>query len=292
MKRFRKNKKGGTMTSFSSQDFKVGPCGVVFNGEILGITRNSSQVTFKKEQHTASLTTEIMAIDKALELFLDDNNCITLDMLGKKQTVKEGELLLIPISTADMTAYRFPHTVLFPICCTCTFSAIREDVMTLEFEASYVDGEEMPFEKILVDEAQRAEILPPEIDLVSLEHAMTAYIADKLGMSVNIDVFRGCPRIGTNGLSVMLKGKQPQSTLINRHYEFNVACFDNDRDKAMETIHKLDCQLPIYGESINLDEESTVMLKAVLSGDCNFDSELVNNGESKALVDMSLTVII
>ncbi len=60
----------------------------------------------------------------------------------------------------------------------------------------------------------------------------------------------------------------------------------------METIHKLDCHLPIYGESIGLDKKNTVILKAVLGGACNFDSELVNNGESKALADMSLTVII
>ena len=244
-----------------------------------------------KKYHTASLTMEILPIGEALELFFDDNKCITLDMLRKKQIVKEGELLLVPINPADMTAYRFPHTILFPICYICTFSTIKEDVMTLEFEAHYVDGEEMLFEKVPVDEAQRAEIIPPAIDPASLERAMTAYIAGKLGMSANIDVFRGYPRIGSNGISVMLRGEQPQNTLINRHYEFNVACFDNARDKAMETIHKLYCQLPIYGESIILDE-TTVILKAVLSGDCNFDSELVNNGESKALADMSLTVII
>jgi hypothetical protein len=163
--------------------------------------------------------------------------------------------------------------------------------MTLEFEASYVDGEEMPFEKIPVDEAQRNEILPPEIDPASLERAMTAYIADKLGMSVNIDVFRGYPLIGANGLSVMLRGKQPQSTLINRLYEFNVACFDNDRDKAMDTIHKLTGQLPVYGESIILNE-TTVILKAVLRGAIHYNWKIVDDGESKAIVDMSLTVII
>ena len=143
-----------------------------------------------------------------------------------------------------------------------------------------MDGEEVLFEKIPVDEAQRAKILPPAIDPVSLERAMTAYIADKLGMSVNIDVFRGCPRLDISGLSVMLKGEQAQSTLINQRYEFNVACFDNDRDKAMDIIHKLDCLLPIYGESISLDEENAVILKAVLSGNCNFDSKIVDNEET------------
>lgn len=279
------------MTSFSSKDFKVGPCGVVFKGEILGITREASQATFKKEAHTASLTMEIMPVDKALELFWDDNNCITLNMLRKKQIIKEGELLLIPISSSDMTAYRFPHIKLFPICCTYIFSAIREYLMTLEFEMSYVNGEEMLFEEIPVDEAQRAEIIPPEIDPASLERAMTTYIADKLGMSVDIDIFRGYPLIGANGLSVMLRGKQPQSTLINRRYEFNVACFDNDRDKAMDTIHKLASQLPVYGESIILDE-TTVILKAVLRGDIHYKWKIVDDGKSKAIVDMSLTVII
>ena len=236
---------------------------------------------------------EIISANKLPELFFGDSKVITFNMLKQRQeNIKRGELLLIPIGPSNMTAYRFLHAVPFPICGTCAFSVIRECTMTLEFEVSDVEKEKILFEKIPVDEAQKAKIIPPEIDPASLERAVTAYIADKLGMSVNIDVFRGRPRVGANGLSVMLRGEQPQSTLINRHYEFYVACFDSDRDKAMDTLDKLIRQLPIYGENINLSNENTMMLKAVLGGACNFDSELVNNGESKALVDMSLTVII
>lgn len=275
------------------------------------MTRDASQVTFKKKYHdskcargydqvlekrltgmSASLTTEIMAVDKALGLFWDENKRITLDMLGQRQSIKGGELLLIPISPSDMTAYRFPHAIPLLINGTYSFSVDREHTMTLEFEANYVDGEEILFEKIPVDEAQRTEILPAEIDSASLERAMTSYIADKLDMSVDTDVFRGCVPVNTDGCVVALTGEQPRSTLTSRRYEFNVAYFDRDRSKTMNTIDKLARQLPIYGESIILDEENTVILKAVLGGACNFNWQIADDGELKTLANLSLTVII
>ncbi len=178
------------MTSFNSQDFKVGPCGVVFNREILGITQNPSPVTLKKKgldqnetDITASLRMEIISADKLPELFFGDSKVITFNMLKRRQeNIKGGELLLIPIGTSNMTAYRFSHAVPFPICSTCTFSTVRECTMTLEFEVSYVEKEKILFERISVDEAQKAEILLPEIDPALLERAVTAYIADKLGV--------------------------------------------------------------------------------------------------------------
>lgn len=274
------------------------------------MTRDASQVVFKKNYHDSkcargydqvlekrltgmaiSLTTEIMAIDNALGLFLDDNKCITLDMLGKKQTVKGGELLLIPISPADMTAYRFPHAIPLLVNATRSFSFDAEHSMTIEFEANYVDGEEILFEKIPVDEAQRSELAPTEIDSVSLERAMTSYIANKLNMSVDTNVFRGSVPVNTDGCAVALIGKRIQSALISQRYEFNVAYLDRNRDKAMDTIHKLACQFPVYGESIILDG-ATVILKAVLSGSSNYNWKIVDDGENKTLANLALTVII
>ncbi|MDD5599034.1 MAG: hypothetical protein PHV82_13885, partial [Victivallaceae bacterium] len=67
------------MTTFNSQNFKIGPCAVIFKGNILGVTRKSSQLTFKGDYYeakcsrsfnqvlgkrltgiTISLTTEVM----------------------------------------------------------------------------------------------------------------------------------------------------------------------------------------------------------------------------------------
>ena len=35
------------MTTLNSQNFKIGPCALIFKGEILGISKNSSSLEFK-----------------------------------------------------------------------------------------------------------------------------------------------------------------------------------------------------------------------------------------------------
>ena len=129
MKRFRKNKRWNNdkfqFSKFQNRSLRS------------NIQRRNSrynqQVTFKKKCHTASLTMEIMSVDKAFGLFWDDNKPITLNMLRQKQkSIKGGELQLIPISPADMTAYRFPHAIPLLINATRSFSVYEEHSMTIE----------------------------------------------------------------------------------------------------------------------------------------------------------------
>ncbi len=69
------------MTAFNSQNFKIGPCAVIFKGDVLGMTKNSSVLEFKSTYYdvtcsqgydqslekqlrsmTISLRTEIMSV--------------------------------------------------------------------------------------------------------------------------------------------------------------------------------------------------------------------------------------
>jgi hypothetical protein len=299
------------MTTFSSQNFKIGPCAVIFKGDVLGMTKNSSKLTFKSTYHdskcsqgynqslekhltsmTISLTTEIMSVDNGLGLFLDENECITLDRLGERQKQNGGELLLIPINLTDMVAYRFPNALLLRNS-TCTLNTNEEHTLKLEFEASYIEEEQILFERIPVDEAQRTSIVNTNsIHPASLERAITAYIAEKLNLTIDTDIFRGSVPVNIDGCAVALVRKQIQNTSISQRYEFSVAYLDSDRDKVMKTIHDLACQFPVYGENIVVDGTGDIVLKAILKDSTKFNWEVADNGKIKTLGTLSLTIVI
>ena len=293
------------MSAFNSQSFKIGPCAVIFKGDIIGITRNSSQLTFRGTYHdakcsrafhqtlgkrlismTISLTTEIMSVDAGLGLFLDENDRITLDKLGERQNPNGGELLLIPISPSDMVAYRFPNAVLL-LNSTCSFNENEEHTLKLEFEAGFVDGEEILFERIPVDESQRASLITSsDIEPAVLERAMTAYIADKMNLTVDTDIFRGGIPVNVDGCGVYLDGQKIQNVVSDCYYSFCVSCMGSSRDDVMRTIHGLGNKFPLYGEEID-----NITVKAILKDSVKF-SRTTSDGKIKHEGKLSLIAII
>jgi hypothetical protein len=299
------------MSSFNSQNFKIGPCAVIFKGDVLGITQDSSQLTFKAAYHdlkcsrafqqslgkrltsmTISLITEIMSVDNGLGLFLDENDCITLDRLGERQNPDGGELLLIPISPSDMVAYRFPHAILL-LNSTCSFSENKEHSLQLEFEANYVDGEEILFERIPVDESMRVALEHPHtIEPAALERAMTGYIANKMNMTVDTDIFRGGIPINVDGCGVAFVGQEINNTETNQRYEICVSCIDNSRDNVMQIINDLVKKFPVYGEILNVEENGDIAIKAILKDSIEFNRQIDDDGKIKTFGELSLIVII
>lgn len=298
------------MSSFNSQNFKIGPCAVIFKEEVLGITRNSSQLTFKATYHdakcarayqqslgkrltsmTISLATEIMSIDNGLGLFLDENDQITLDRLGERQNPNGGELVLIPISPSDMVAYRFPHAILLRNS-TCSFNDNEEHSLQLEFEANYVDGEEILFERIPVDEAQRVSLdTASNIEPAAFERAMTYYIADKLNMAVDTDIFRGGIPANIDGCGVEIAGHEKPGISSSDHYIIRFACIGESRDNVMQTINNLESKFPLYGENIAFESVDTEC-KAVLKAGSEFSRKITDSGKIKTFGYSLLEVII
>jgi hypothetical protein len=298
------------MSNFNSQNFKIGPCAVIFKGDVLGMTKNSSSLNFKSTYHdskcnqaynqslekhltsmTISLTTEIMSVDNGLGLFLDENECITLDMLGERQSPNGGELLLISISPSDMVAYRFPLAILLRNS-TCAFNENEEHSLQLEFEANYLEGEEVLFERIPVDEAQRVSLdTASNIDPDAFERAMTIYIAAKLNMTVDTDIFRGGVPVNIDGCGIELVGNKIENNIVSQNYLIRFSCLDISRDKVMKTINALADQFPIYGETIIIDGENTEC-KAILKNSSEYAQEISNNGKIKTRGEAVLIIII
>ncbi|MBU8902554.1 MAG: hypothetical protein KOO69_07425 [Victivallales bacterium] len=299
------------MTTLNSQNFKIGPCAVIFKGEILGMTQNSSLLEFQSTYHdskcsqgynqaiekhltsmTILLTAEIMSVDNGLGLFLDENDRISLDRLGERQSPMGGELLLIPISPSDMVAYRFPLALLLRNS-KCAINANEEHSIQLEFEANFQEEEQILFERIPVDEAQRVTVnTTSNIDPAAFERAMTYYIADKLNMTVDTDIFRGGIPVNIDGCGVALLGQEMQNSVSNPYYEISFVCLDDERDKVMKTIHDLMEHFPVYGESVSVDGTGEVVLKAILKESSKFNREVTDNGKLKTLGNLSLIVVI
>jgi hypothetical protein len=121
---------------------------------------------------------------------------------------------------------------------------------------------------------------------------MTAYIADKLNMTVDTDIFRGRVPINIDGCAVVMLKKQMQNTATSQRYEFSVICIDSERDKVMQTIRELETNFPVYGESIVPDGGEAINMKAVLSDFEEFTWQFADNGKLKTQGELLLIVVI
>lgn len=295
------------MIAFNSQNFKVGPCAVIYKEEVLGITKESSNINFNSIYHdatcaraykqslakrllsmTLTFTTEVMAVDKSMGMFLDENECLTLDALGEK--AEGGELLLIPVSPADSTGYRFPNALLI-YNGTFSFHENREHRFKLQFEASF-DEREVLFERVPIDEGMRVYLENPvAIEPAAFERAMTAYIAGKMNMTVDTDIFRGGIPINIDGCGVALVNQELQNIATNQRYEICVSYINHSRDNVMQVIHDLTEQFPLYGEEVNVNG-GAIAMKAILKGSLEFSRQIDDDGKIKNFGELSLVVII
>ena len=296
--------------SSETQNFKIGPCSIRYKDELLGITNNSSTLSFNfgyydvtcNKTHDQVLEkrltgieiifkTEILQVDKGLDFIFDDNDTLTLDELGKRMSHEGGELLIIPLSPHDKTAYRLPNAIIvnrgeLTLCNT------DEYTLELEFEANYHDGEEILVQSLNADTCQRESIDRNSISPISLERAITAYIANKIDLIVDTSIFRGNLPIGIDGSAVIMHKREAVEYGMSQCYEFTFISMDKSRDVVMGTIHKLRDSLPVYGDELALDDGNNITIKALLSREEEFDNYEANNGKIKTrgIITISLTI--
>ena len=297
------------MSTFSSQNFKIGPCTVIFKDEVLGETTSSSVIKFRSNYHTFTndqitgipiirqlkdinilFETELLAVDKGLDMLLDANGKITMEEINWMREPDYGELKLIPINPQDTTGYRFPRALLLRNS-EVTLEGNDEHRIKLEFEAVYNENELM-MEKIAVSDGDRINLnIPLSIDSVDFERAMTYYIADKLNMTVDTDIFRGEVPVNIDGCAVTLEGQDIKNSTINQKFEIKFICIDSNRDKVMKTVNDLTEKFPVYGENISLSGQD-IGVKAILKDSSKFDWEITDDGKMKTLGSLTLLAII
>ena len=296
--------------SLSTQNIKIGPCSITYKGELLGITSSSSILSFSlncydvkcNKTHDQVLEkrltgmeitfkTEIFQVDKGLDFIFDDNDTLTLDELGKRMSHEGGELLIVPINPNDKTAYRLPNAIVVNNS-DCSFNTNEEYTLKLEFEANYNDGEEILIQRLDADSLERASLpSSDEIDSIVFERAMTAYIADKMNMTVDRDIFRDGIPLNIEGCGVEHLGQQTDDSLRCQRYVVRFSCLNSSRDTVMETINTFNSQFPVYGEIINVDGED-IECKTILRNSSEYERTISDSGKIKILGESVLTVII
>jgi hypothetical protein len=296
--------------SLKTQDFKIGPCSITYKGELLGITRNSSVLSFRFSHYDVKVNrtheqiidkrltgihiyfkTEIFQIDKGVDCLLSENKNWTLDDLGKRWSPQGGELLIVPINPNDKTAYRLPNALIVNQG-ELNFSNTGEYTLKLEFESNYNDGEEILIEPLDADTCQRESWDRDSINPVSLERAITAYIADKTGLVVDTNIFRGNLPVGVDGSAVIMHKREAVEYGMSEGYGFTFVSMDESRDTVMNVIHQLRDSLPIYGDGLVLDDGNNIVIKAFISGEEDFENYATDNGKIKThgTIDLSLTI--
>ena len=295
--------------SLNTQDLKVGPCSISYKGELLGITSGSSVLTFKFSNHDVKVNrtheqiidkrltgvhiyfkTEIFQIDKGVDHLLNENKTWTLDDLGRRQAPHGGELLIVPVSPHDKTAYRLPNALIVNQG-ELTFSNTEAYTLQLEFESNYNDGEEILIECLDADMCEKTSLEDNNIDSDAFEFAMTEYIANKLGMTVDTDIFRGGIPLNIDGCGVELVGYEEDDLMTGGKYFISFFCMDASRKKVMQNIKSLADKFPAYGETISIEGVETV-IRAITKGPVEFSKETTDNGKIKNFGELLLQVSI
>ncbi|MDD5698785.1 MAG: hypothetical protein PHH77_09240 [Victivallaceae bacterium] len=296
--------------SSTTQNVKIGPCSITYKGELLGITRNSSTLSFKFSHYDVKCNrtheqiidkrltgihiyfkTEILQIDTGIKHLFNGNTTWTMDYLGKRWSLEGGELLIVPISTNDKIAYRMPNALIVNQG-TLTFNNNSEYTLQLEFESNYNDGEEILIETLDADTCERASLEDSSIDSDSFEFAMTAYIAAKLGMTVDTDIFRGGIPVNVDGCGVELVGYEEDDSMTSAKYFISFFCLDPSRKKVMKNIKSLADKFPVYGETITLEGVGDVTCLAITKITVKFSKETTDNGRIKNFGELLLKVSI
>jgi hypothetical protein len=227
---------------------------------------------------------------------LNENKTLTLDELGKRMSQEGGELLIVPLSPHDKIAYRLPNAIIVNQG-ELILSNSNEYILKLEFEANYHDGEEILIQSMDADTCQRESINRNSISPISLERALNAYIANKIDLIVDINIFRGHLPTGVDGSAAIMQRREAVEYGMSEGYRFTFISMDESRDTVMRDtvmniIHKLRDSLPVYGDELALDDGNNIIIKALISGEEEFDNDKADNGKIKTRGSLVLSLTI
>jgi len=287
---------------------KIGACALVYKGTVLGaverpilkmestyedITCDQSYdqpVRRTLRSTTVTLTAAVREIDTGMGLLLDGSGRIEKASLGQEQTQTGGELLLIPFNLNDTTGYRLPHAVLNKKT-QYAFDDSREHSLELEFEG-FMNENGVMLEKFTVTDDQRITMSNTLLDPAQIERALTQYIAEKLGLTVDKDIFRGGIIPGQNGCGVYLLGENLLNPASMRHFDAEVSFRHEDRDVVMNAMTDLAAVLPKYGVTINDVTGGGVIFSAIIKKSQTYMHPVADGGQLKQQGIVSLVLII
>ena len=92
---------------------------------------------------------------------------------------------------------------------------------------------------------------PTLINIADVERALTQFVADKLNLTVDEDIFRGALPVGRDGFELAINGErlknEPSKTILN----IWLRGIHKNRDFVIQNLSDFARYLPSYGEKVN-----------------------------------------
>lgn len=126
------------------------------------------------------------------------------------------------------------------------------------------------------------------MDIVTTEQALTAWIAERLGMTVDNGIYRGgIPENCETGIGVTLDTDTKDLTLLGRTCRAQILGKYADRDSALALIENISNLVPAWDVTKN-----SVIFKVILPGGGTAPSAVTDDGQTRFLVTIHLTAVV
>lgn len=120
----------------------------------------------------------------------------------------------------------------------------------------------------------------PEINIIKVEKALGKLIAEKTGLIIDQEIFRGGLPVGTDGFAIAVISEEPCNEPGERILNATFYGKNRDRDFVMQKISECADFFPMYGAPGRLVEGSPIEFYAIFKTALNF-SILSDDGKIK-----------
>lgn len=119
------------------------------------------------------------------------------------------------------------------------------------------------------------------VDMVNVERALTKFVAEKLGLIVDKEIFRGAVPPGLDGCSVCINHLDLSSDEAIPAVFAQFVCRDADRNRVMTLTSELAKQFPICGMSVTVPDGSNVTARLIQAVSAEIQVGQADSGKIK-----------
>ncbi len=125
------------------------------------------------------------------------------------------------------------------------------------------------------------------MDVVAIEQAFTSWVAGKLGMTVNTNIFRGGIPDGMDGATVLFNGEVKSAMIAPRAWNAQILSKFNDRDDAMRFLARLAGLFPCYDVSL-----PSITFKVISQRGSSTPYSSTDGGKTRWFVSFNVLLIV
>ena len=129
-------------------------------------------------------------------------------------------------------------------------------------------------------------------DIVAVERAVTQYLAEKLGLMVDREIFRGEIPPGIDGCAVAVWGLEVSNLPGSKRLKMYFTCHFPDRDKVHQMMADVIRWFPIYDLRVKLPTGDELIIRALLPGVSFSGNRESDNGQINVFGEIGFKIIL